>query len=678
MGKTKFQSEWQTRGDFKEWLRPAVDPYRANCNVCKTDFDIKTMGLSAVKSHSIGKKHVKKLKQRKGTVENISSFLKQSRTEEVNVSGSEKSTSDININCDDEKDRPSTSTRPITVSTDERWTAEIIWAMKVVFSHFSYKSCTDIEKLFRKMFPDSQIAKEFTCGASKCAYIVCYGLAPYFRSQLLDQIRGVNAFVILLDESMNKYTQKKQMDYHIRFYDESSKEVVTRYFTSDFLGHAYADTMVSSFLENCGTINLNKLIQVSMDGPTVNWSFYDKLMTEIGVSTSDKHLIDIGSCGLHIVHNAFQTGFEATTWNIKSFLTALYYLFHDTPARRDDFTQITSSNVFPLKFCAHRWVENVNVANRALIVFDNVRKYVDTIEKQPKKYTVPKSKSYENVKEAVLDVLMPVKLTFFESVAKEYNEFLVKFQCDKPMSMFLHRDLDRLVRNQMRRFIKKETLESLSTSQMIMLDLNEKNQVTHNKVDLGFAATRRLKELIFNKRVSELQVMNIKMESLKCLTVATKKLQSKCPLKYSMTRNLSCLDPRMMEGNKTDCKAKFDRVLHKLVDLKQLNESDCDKVKYQYEDFLDNIMARNCSHFKEFQDERIDTFLGNYLIENKLYKEMWHVVKKLLIISHGQATVERGFSINSELIVENMAEKSVVAQRQVYDGISHYGAPETV
>ena len=57
---------------------------------------------------------------------------------------------------------------------------------------------------------------------------------------------------------------------------------------------------------------------------------------------------------------------------------------------------------------------------------------------------------------------------------------------------------------------------------------------------------------------------------------------------------------------------------------------------------------------------------------------MWHVVKKLLIISHGQATVERGFSINSELIVENMAEKSVVAQRQVYDGISHYGAPETV
>ena len=81
----------------------------------------------------------------------------------------------------------------------------------------------------------------------------------------------------------------------------------------------------------------------------------------------------------------------------------------------------------------------------------------------------------------------------------------------------------------MRRFIKKETLESLSTSQMIMLDLCEKNQVTHNKVDVGFAATRRLEELVFNKRVSELQIMNIKMESLKCLPLATKNFSQSVP-----------------------------------------------------------------------------------------------------------------------------------------------------
>lgn len=42
-------------------------------------------------------------------------------------------------------------------------------------------------------------------------------------------------------------------------------------------------------------------------------------------------------------------------------------------------------------------------------------------------------------------------------------------------------------------------------------------------------------------------------------------------------------------------------------------------------------------------------------------------------LSHGQATVERGFSINANLIVENLQEESIAAQRIVHDSISHAG-----
>ena len=40
------------------------------------------------------------------------------------------------------------------------------------------------------------------------------------------------------------------------------------------------------------------------------------------------------------------------------------------------------------------------------------------------------------------------------------------------------------------------------------------------------------------------------------------------------------------------------------------------------------------------------------------------------MLSHGQSAVERGFSINKELLVENLQEKSLVSQRMVYDHIS--------
>ena len=41
----------------------------------------------------------------------------------------------------------------------------------------------------------------------------------------------------------------------------------------------------------------------------------------------------------------------------------------------------------------------------------------------------------------------------------------------------------------------------------------------------------------------------------------------------------------------------------------------------------------------------------------------------LLILSLGNAAVESGFSVNKELLVENMEEDTIVAQRIVFDAI---------
>ena len=47
----------------------------------------------------------------------------------------------------------------------------------------------------------------------------------------------------------------------------------------------------------------------------------------------------------------------------------------------------------------------------------------------------------------------------------------------------------------------------------------------------------------------------------------------------------------------------------------------------------------------------------------------------LLCISHGQADVERGYSINQHIVVENLLEKSLIAFRSVYDGLSQLPRP---
>jgi len=78
------------------------------------------------------------------------------------------------------------------VSSDDVLHAEVLWVLKVFTSSYSLNSCKDISNLFSKMFPDSQVAQFFSCGATKCAYLLCFGLYPYFHELLIDRIRTVN------------------------------------------------------------------------------------------------------------------------------------------------------------------------------------------------------------------------------------------------------------------------------------------------------------------------------------------------------------------------------------------------------------------------------------------------------------------------------------------------------
>ena len=55
------------------------------------------------------------------------------------------------------------------------------------------------------------------------------------------------------------------------------------------------------------------------------------------------------------------------------------------------------------------------------------------------------------------------------------------------------------------------------------------------------------------------------------------------------------------------------------------------------------------------------------------YKKLLQVVKLLLVLSHGQASVERGFSVNKETSADNISQRTLVAKRVVYDHINAIG-----
>ena len=109
--------------------------------------------------------------------------------------------------------------------------AEIYWAMKVHWSHLSFRSCLNLNELFWKMFPDSQVAKSFQLSKTKCAYYIVFGLTPYFKELLVKDIK-LSPFYLL--EGLNNKLQEEETDISIRFWDDTSGEAATRYFDSRF------------------------------------------------------------------------------------------------------------------------------------------------------------------------------------------------------------------------------------------------------------------------------------------------------------------------------------------------------------------------------------------------------------------------------------------------------------
>ena len=57
-------------------------------------------------------------------------------------------------------------------------------------------------------------------------------------------------------------------------------------------------------------------------------------------------------------------------------------------------------------------------------------------------------------------------------------------------------------------------------------------------------------------------------------------------------------------------------------------------------------------------ESRLDVLFYDSMANVTEWADLWELTKKLLLLSHGQASVERGFSINKEISVENMTAQT--------------------
>ena len=286
------------------------------------------MRLGAVESHMKGKKHSMRLTPQSASIQgwlgqtsdgSVAASANSSLTQHSSAHSITEITIAISL--------PSVNTDLTIipfVTSEQTLKPEIIWALHNTMTHQSFTSSQAANELFINMFPDSEIAKKFSCGKTKLSYLVTFGLAQYFTSELIAKLHDSSNFVILFDESFNRISKDEQMDVHVRSWDNEKQCIETRYLRSEFLGHCTASDLLKKLNEATQNLTTKKILQISMDRPNVNHKFYrDYVAMRKETDPYAPDLLEIGSCGLHVIHGAFKTGVNATGWKTYNLLRSL-------------------------------------------------------------------------------------------------------------------------------------------------------------------------------------------------------------------------------------------------------------------------------------------------------------------------------------------------------------------
>ena len=74
-----------------------------------------------------------------------------------------------------------------------------------------------------------------------------------------------------------------------------------------------------------------------------------------------KPLIDLGTCDIHIVHNAYLRGCDKLSLDLSDIIVKVYYYFHNRDARCEIFESIQEKLGLPHKFIKHASTRRLTV-----------------------------------------------------------------------------------------------------------------------------------------------------------------------------------------------------------------------------------------------------------------------------------------------------------------------------
>ena len=169
------------------------------------------------------------------------------------------------------------------------------------------------------------------------------------------------------------------------------------------------------------------------------------------------------------------------------------------------------------------------------------------------------------------------------------------------------------------------------------------------------------------KKTSDKDEVQFSMECkdfMSFMSKLVKKIMEKSPVKLLLARNMSSLDPQEMGTAAKESNAqKIKAALKMMNEANRVADNEVDELLQQYIQYIDGAVVPQASEYNNLSVStvRVDILLLFETVANEpSLGKLWSCVKASLLLSHGQATVERQ-------IDNHLSEATFVAKRLICD-----------
>ena len=265
------------------------------------------------------------------------------------------------------------SFKPANTNDEKQIRAEVLHTNFIVQHNISFLTADHMAPLYRAMFPDSNIAKNFRCKRTKTTCILNKALYPRIKTNLFEYM-SENPYALVNDGSSDCGLSKMNPVCVYIFDVQRSKQVEFKFYS-----------MCSTTGEDCSKtetlftaindafkkddLNWDNVVSVGLDNTNTNMGIRNSLKTRI---LSENAQTFIAGCNCHLAHLAAGKGGDAyaaiTKFDCEDHQVDLYYFFKRSTRRKgilteyidfvgcewENFTRFVSTRWLSLETCCDK------------------------------------------------------------------------------------------------------------------------------------------------------------------------------------------------------------------------------------------------------------------------------------------------------------------------------------